>query len=239
MAPLQESIPIGEQASNKKWGTHLACRTPMLDARDGDVECVDVARGPDPACKFDCRVPRTTAETFALHTIGIASQQRYVSRFTLRAVEYVVADQSQADRQIIHITRLWELLDDPHLNKPWVNPRRRQSLHFLPFGVAHHRGGNARRWARHLRSFQAYCRGRAHSNPHRASRARSLDCVSVKPATARTVKTTASAVQAPFDTKSVAEQDESCTRAAACRGHRRRHGEHRWRRPLLSSSSRS
>jgi hypothetical protein len=35
--------------------------------------------------------------------------------FTLRAVEYVVADQSQADREII--TRLWDVLDDPHLNQ--------------------------------------------------------------------------------------------------------------------------
>ena len=35
--------------------------------------------------------------------------------FTLRAVEHVVADQSQTDRQII--TRLWDVLDDPHLNQ--------------------------------------------------------------------------------------------------------------------------
>jgi hypothetical protein len=35
--------------------------------------------------------------------------------FVLREVEFVVADQSQTDRQII--TRLWDALDDPHLNK--------------------------------------------------------------------------------------------------------------------------
>jgi hypothetical protein len=35
--------------------------------------------------------------------------------FALRAVERVVADQSLTNRQII--TRLWDVLDDPHLNK--------------------------------------------------------------------------------------------------------------------------
>jgi hypothetical protein len=35
--------------------------------------------------------------------------------FALRAVEHVVADQSQTDREII--TRLWDILDDPHLNR--------------------------------------------------------------------------------------------------------------------------
>jgi len=35
--------------------------------------------------------------------------------FTLRAVEHVVADQSQSDREIIN--RLWNVLDDPHLNQ--------------------------------------------------------------------------------------------------------------------------
>jgi len=35
--------------------------------------------------------------------------------FALRAVEHVVADQSQTDREII--TRLWVILDDPHLNQ--------------------------------------------------------------------------------------------------------------------------
>jgi hypothetical protein len=41
------------------------CLCPRLSALDElsvDVECVDVARGPDPAREFDCRVPRTTAE---------------------------------------------------------------------------------------------------------------------------------------------------------------------------------
>jgi hypothetical protein len=33
----------------------------------------------------------------------------------VRAIEYVVADRSQTDREII--TRLWDILDDPHLNQ--------------------------------------------------------------------------------------------------------------------------
>src|SRR5215467_7512896 len=35
--------------------------------------------------------------------------------FTLRAVERVLADQSQTDREII--SRLWDVLEDPHLNQ--------------------------------------------------------------------------------------------------------------------------
>jgi hypothetical protein len=35
--------------------------------------------------------------------------------FAVRTVEHVVADRSQTDREII--TRLWEILDDPHLNR--------------------------------------------------------------------------------------------------------------------------
>jgi hypothetical protein len=35
--------------------------------------------------------------------------------FVLRAVEIVVADQSQDDREIIG--RLWDVLDEPHLNQ--------------------------------------------------------------------------------------------------------------------------
>jgi hypothetical protein len=35
--------------------------------------------------------------------------------FALRAVEHIVADQSQTDREIIN--RLWDVLDDPHLNQ--------------------------------------------------------------------------------------------------------------------------
>ena len=35
--------------------------------------------------------------------------------FALRAVEFVVADQSLTDRQII--SRLWDVLDDSHLNQ--------------------------------------------------------------------------------------------------------------------------
>src|SRR5262245_62214634 len=35
--------------------------------------------------------------------------------FALRAVEHVIVDESQSDREII--TRLWDILDDPHLNR--------------------------------------------------------------------------------------------------------------------------
>ena len=42
--------------------------------------------------------------------------------FALRAVERVVADQSLTNRQII--TRLWDVLDDPHLNQALGISRR-------------------------------------------------------------------------------------------------------------------
>jgi hypothetical protein len=41
--------------------------------------------------------------------------------FVLRGVEHVVVDQSQTDQEII--TRLWDVLDDPHLNQALGNPR--------------------------------------------------------------------------------------------------------------------
>jgi hypothetical protein len=40
--------------------------------------------------------------------------------FALRAVERVTSDHSQTNRQTIN--RLWEVLDDPHLNKALGNP---------------------------------------------------------------------------------------------------------------------
>ena len=46
--------------------------------------------------------------------------------FALRAVEFVVADQSLTDREIIN--RLWEVLDDPHLNKALGNPPNRRKM---------------------------------------------------------------------------------------------------------------
>ena len=41
--------------------------------------------------------------------------------FALRAVEHVVADPSQTDREIID--RLWDVLDDPHLNQALGTPQ--------------------------------------------------------------------------------------------------------------------
>ena len=46
--------------------------------------------------------------------------------FVLREVEFVVADQSQTDRQII--TRLWDILDDPHLNQALGMPHDRRKM---------------------------------------------------------------------------------------------------------------
>ena len=41
--------------------------------------------------------------------------------FTLRALEFAAADQSLTDREIIN--RLWNVLDDPHLNQALGLPR--------------------------------------------------------------------------------------------------------------------
>jgi hypothetical protein len=46
--------------------------------------------------------------------------------FVLREVEHVVADQSKTNRQII--TRLWDVLDDPHLNQALGIPHNRGKL---------------------------------------------------------------------------------------------------------------
>ena len=48
--------------------------------------------------------------------------------FTLRAVELVIADQSQTDREMLR--RLWEILNDPHLIQA-VGPQN------SPFGGWH------------------------------------------------------------------------------------------------------
>jgi hypothetical protein len=44
----------------------------------------------------------------------------------LRAVEQVTSDHSQTNRQTIN--RLWEVLDDPHLNKALGNPPNRRKM---------------------------------------------------------------------------------------------------------------
>jgi hypothetical protein len=46
--------------------------------------------------------------------------------FALRAVERVISDQSQTDREII--TRLWDVLDDPHLNQALGLPDNRRKM---------------------------------------------------------------------------------------------------------------
>jgi hypothetical protein len=69
-----------------------------------------------PAYNLPDAVTGTRARAFGLlYTIGIGAQQRHVARICLAGVEHVVAEQSQTDREII--TRLWDILDDPHLNR--------------------------------------------------------------------------------------------------------------------------
>src|SRR5262249_60809267 len=46
--------------------------------------------------------------------------------FALRAVERVISDQMRTNREMIN--RLWEVLDDPHLNQALVNPHNRPKM---------------------------------------------------------------------------------------------------------------
>ena len=46
--------------------------------------------------------------------------------FALRAVERVTSDHSQTNRETIN--RLWEVLDDPHLNQALGNPHNRRQM---------------------------------------------------------------------------------------------------------------
>jgi hypothetical protein len=46
--------------------------------------------------------------------------------FALRAVERVISDQSQTNREMIN--RLWEVLDEPHLNQALGNPHNRRKM---------------------------------------------------------------------------------------------------------------
>ena len=50
--------------------------------------------------------------------------------FALRAVEHVVANQSRTDRETL--SRLWDILDDPHLNQALGLPQDyRMTYHAL------------------------------------------------------------------------------------------------------------
>jgi len=79
------------------------------------------------------------------------------------------------------------------------------------------------------------------SHPMAVQAARLVRCRGGADFRARTVKTTAGAVQTggPFDTKSAAEQYESCTRAGALHGDRRRAADSRLRREEQVNESRS
>jgi hypothetical protein len=46
--------------------------------------------------------------------------------FALRAVERVISDQSQTNREMIN--QLWEVLDEPHLNQALGNPHSRRKM---------------------------------------------------------------------------------------------------------------
>jgi hypothetical protein len=46
--------------------------------------------------------------------------------FALRAVERVISDQTRTNREMIN--RLWEVLNDPHLNKALGNPHNRPKM---------------------------------------------------------------------------------------------------------------
>src|SRR5215831_11611172 len=50
----------------------------------------------------------------AVKTVLLHSNDTFLA-FVLRAAESVLADRSRTDREII--SRLWDLLDDPHLNQ--------------------------------------------------------------------------------------------------------------------------
>jgi len=50
--------------------------------------------------------------------------------FVLRAIEVIVSDQSRTDREII--TRLWDVLDEPHLNQALGIPQNSR-ISFGPY----------------------------------------------------------------------------------------------------------
>ena len=54
--------------------------------------------------------------------------------FALRAVERVISDQSPTNRAMI--TRLWEVLDEPHLNQALGKPHNRRKMDRSPANAA-------------------------------------------------------------------------------------------------------
>ena len=75
----------------------------------------------------------------AVKTVLLHSNDTFLA-FVLRAVEFVLADQFRADREIID--HLWDVLDDPHLNKALGLPQnsrmtfRRSRFDFRRLGLA-------------------------------------------------------------------------------------------------------
>jgi hypothetical protein len=60
-------------------------------------------------------MPRRLREYAICCTIGVKRSSDTFFAFALRSVEHVVAKQSRTDRETI--SRLWDILDDPHLNQ--------------------------------------------------------------------------------------------------------------------------
>jgi len=65
----------------------------------------------------------------AVQAALLQSSDAFLS-FVLRAVEVVVRDQSQTDRQIIG--RLWDVLDEPHVNRALGIPQNSR-ISFGPY----------------------------------------------------------------------------------------------------------
>jgi hypothetical protein len=61
-----------------------------------------------------CLAPTVSAR-FSGDTIGVGRGSDTLLTFALRAVERVISDQSRTNRETIN--QLWDILDNPHLNK--------------------------------------------------------------------------------------------------------------------------
>lgn len=72
---------------------------------------------------------RDLVRSSAVQTALLQSSDTFLT-FVLRAVEVVVADHSQTHREII--ARLWDMLDEPHLNQALGIPQNSR-ISFGPY----------------------------------------------------------------------------------------------------------
>jgi hypothetical protein len=72
---------------------------------------------------------RARVRSPAVQAALLQSSDTFVA-FALRAVEVMVSDQSQSDREIIG--RLWDVLDEPHLNQALGIPQNSR-ISFGPY----------------------------------------------------------------------------------------------------------